>query len=355
MNNYVVQEDPAIASKYNKLEGPDRYQTAIEISKKAFKNGEAKAVVVVGGNALLDGLSASPLASAKDATVVLASGKNGLSAGTMGEISRATENIKGKTVYIIGGTDSVPSKVDKVLESKGAVVVRIAGADRYETSRKISEVLSKDGNIAKDANLFVVSGNGAADAMSVAPVASTEKENNKVSPILVVKKSGIDAQTQALLEGGLKASSLSNVYLVGGEDSLTNKVADSLSKISKKDKIDRLAGADRYSTNAQILDKFYSSTSGEKIKTSGVIVASGANKSIVDAQTAGSFAGKMPTPIVLAGAKLSDSQVAVLTKKGGAFLDSQSKADKGLIDNIYKVGGAVSSAVMATLLGAVYK
>lgn len=360
LKNDLFGTKKIVVGKFNRLVGADRYQTAIEVSKKAFDDKAADSVVIVGGNALLDGLSAAPLASAKNATVLLASPRTGLSQSTLDEISRATgKKLVRKTVYVVGGYNSVPASVDKVLAEKfGAVVVRIAGADRYQTSKKIAErlVYDKDVKLNGEANarVFYVGGNGAADAMSVAPVAAT-KVDGKVAPILVVNNKGIDQQTRVFLTGKLQAGAADN-YVIGGENSVSTQVYRDVYAVANRDanRISRIAGADRYATNLKILNKFYKNSG--TINTKGVVVASGANNALVDAQTAGAFAAANNTPILLAGSKLTDDQVKLIAKPSKEMADATVFYTRGkeLPDNfqknVYQVGGAVSSDAMKVVV-----
>lgn len=367
VKNDLQKPDEVVAGRFKRLVGEDRYKTAIEVSKKQFEDKDAQSVVVVGGNALLDGLSAAPLASAKKAPVLLASPKTGLSSDTLAEIKRATDKdgLKDKTVYIVGGENSVPKSVDKDLESLGAVVVRIAGADRYATSKAVAERLYYDGQVSP--LLFVVGGNGAADAMSVSPVASRIRRvdgKDTVSPILVVKKDGISQETRNFLVDKLQPK---RAYVVGGQNSVsTNAVSTLNNALPNNVKATRVSGADRYDTNLKVLKKFYNIPSGEmkyyyenNTGVTGLYVASGSDKYLVDSQVVGSYARstyvsphqkvalKKSTPILLVGNKLTDDQLDLFKKKGLFYDNKEVIKNK---DKVTQVGGAVSSEAMKVIV-----
>ena len=334
--NDLKGKNEVVVGKFVKLAGSDRAATAVEVSKERFGYKEADSVVVVGANALIDGLSAAPLAAAKNAPVLIA-GKNGLDNGSLAEIERACKDLSNKTVYIVGGENSVPYAAKKQLEEKfGAVVVRLAGDDRYDTSLEVDHRLVKDGQAST--TRFVVGGNGAADAMSASAVAA-KKTAGKVSPILVVKKDGIKATTRTYLAG-----KVAQAYVVGGTSTASTQVFKDIEKVINQtpdannaavNKVKRLSGDDRYATNLAVINEFYANP-----KANGLAVVSGKTQYLVDAQTAGAFAADRGLAVLLTADKLNKAQEDTLAN--GVL--------KGLKTNIYQVGGVVSNDVMKSVV-----
>lgn len=334
--NDLKGKNEVVVGKFVKLAGSDRAATAVEVSKERFGYKEADSVVVVGANALIDGLSAAPLAAAKNAPVLIA-GKNGLDNGSLAEIERACKDLSNKTVYIVGGENSVPYAAKKQLEEKfGAVVVRLAGDDRYDTSLEVDHRLVKDGQAST--TRFVVGGNGAADAMSASAVAA-KKTAGKVSPILVVKKDGIKATTRTYLAG-----KVTQAYVVGGTSTASTQVFKDIEKVINQtpandnatvNEVKRLSGEDRYATNLAVINEFYKAP-----KANGLAVVSGKTQYLVDAQTAGAFAADRGLAVLLTADKLNKAQEDTLAN--GVL--------KGLKTNIYQVGGVVSNDVMKSVV-----
>lgn len=345
-----------VVGKFSKLAGANRFETAIEVSKERFGYEEANTVVIVGANALMDGLSAAPLAAAKKAPVLLADAKTGLGRSTMDEIGRACKNLNRKTVYVVGGVNSVPQSVVKQLEDKfGAVVVRLAGDTRYDTSLEVASRLLTDKQV--NGELFVVGGEGAADAMSVSAVAAKAEENKatkllEVSPILVVEKSGIKRTHREFIKKNklntLKNANqnIKNTYLIGGETTASSQVFRDLQETLKKnpvadnastDVVKRLAGENRYETNVKVINEFYGTVKKDADKRinmiEGLDITSGDNKYLVDAQTAGAFAAENNAAILLTGSSLTKDQKDLLK-------------DMKLKTGVYQVGGVVSANVM---------
>lgn len=338
-------KNEVVVGKFVKLAGSDRAATAVEVSKERFGYKEADSVVVVGANALIDGLSAAPLAAAKKAPVLIA-GKNGLDNGSLAEIERACKDLSNKTVYIVGGENSVPYAAKKQLEDKfGAVVVRLAGDDRYDTSLEVDHRLDKDDQAST--TRFIVGGNGAADAMSASAVAAKKDVNNKVSPILVVRKDGIKATTRTYLGG----RGLTQAYVVGGTSTASTQVFKDIEKVVNqtpvssnvnRNVVKRLAGDDRYATNLAVINEFYANKNTNPLdaKANGIAVVSGKTQYLVDAQTAGAFAADRGLAVLLTADKLNKAQEDTLAN--GVL--------KGLKTNIYQVGGVVSNDVMKSVV-----
>lgn len=336
--NDLKGKNEVVVGKFVKLAGSDRAATAVEVSKERFGYKEADSVVVVGANALIDGLSAAPLAAAKNAPVLIA-GKNGLDNGSLAEIERACKDLSNKTVYIVGGENSVSYAAKKQLEDKfGAVVVRLAGDDRYDTSLEVDHRLVKDGQAST--TRFVVGGNGAADAMSASAVAAKKTAGN-VSPILVVKKDGIKATTRTYLTG-----KVAQAYVVGGTSTASTQVFKDIERVisntltpannnAADNKVKRLSGDDRYATNLAVINEFYANP-----KANGLAVVSGKTQYLVDAQTAGAFAADRGLAVLLTADKLNKAQEDTLAN--GVL--------KGLKTNIYQVGGVVSNDVMKSVV-----
>lgn len=329
VKNDLLTTVDVVVGKFTKLIGANRYETAIEVSKERFRDGEANSVVIVGGNSVIDGLSAAPLASSVDAPILLAD-KNGLSSNTLAEIERACDKLYNKTVYIVGGESSVPASVKKQLMEKypNVVVERLAGANRFDTSLSVAKKLKAEEHM--ESKVFAVGGDGAADAMSIAPVAAN-KPAGKVSPVLVVPKASVSKDVRDFLG----QAGVNEIVAVGGEASISTQALKDLKAVASAPTVDRISGSNRYDTNLAILKKYYPSN----IVIKGLIVASGANDKLVDAQTSSVLASKEGYPIVLADGKLNADQAKYLK-------DNKEALNK----NVNQVGGVVAADFMKAVV-----
>lgn len=296
------------------MEGKDRYETSTKISKTGWNSG-AKNVVIVNGNEknMVDGLSATPFATIKDAPVLLSNGKT-LPASTISELKRLNPT----NVYVIGGTASMPeSVVSSIKSNTKATVTRIGGSTRYETSLAIAKQIDKIADVSK---VYISSGTGEVDALSIASVAGREK-----APILLTNVNSIDNKTYDFI----RSESIKDAYFIGGDKKISNSVINQVDKVVSADvSKNRVAGRNRKDTNAAIIKKFYTGS-----KLNGVVVSK--DDVIIDALTVGSFAAKNDMPVVIGKDSLSTAQKNVLSSKN--------------TDKVYQAGGGVKTSVINNL------
>lgn len=272
------------------IAGESRFETAIEVSKATFENtGDAKAVILVGQDAVVDGLAAAPLAAKAEAPILLAN-KDGVTEEVEAEMLRVLgNNLAGKTIYIVGGESQISEEAEAKLAKLGAEVKRLSGDSRYETSLAIAEELNTDAQ-----KRFVVGGNGEVDAMSIAAYAAQTK-----APIIVTNKDVVSEEAIKALEG-------KQIEIVGGTSSVSSEVEEQLSKIDKDNEIVRLAGNDRQETNAKVINRYYGNATEVFVAKDGYV---GGTSQLIDALTAAPLAGSKNAPIVLATNNVSTAQV----------------------------------------------
>ncbi|MCL6924217.1 S-layer protein SlpA [Clostridioides difficile] len=335
------------------IAGNDRIETAIELSKTYYNStdkdalykNEVNNVVLVGSQAIVDGLVASPLAAEKEGPLLLTS-KEKLDSSVKSEIKRvlglsSTSSINSKKkVYLVGGENSISKDVEKAISDMGVKVERLSGDDRYSTSLKIADEVGIDNDKA-----FVVGGTGLADAMSIAPVASQLDSSKDATPIVVVDGKADKLSTDAadFLDGASK------VDIIGGVNSVSDKVKDSI-----KDTIDkaptRVSGDDRQDTNAQVINEYFKKEN--KTVKNFFLAKDGSTKEdqLVDALASAAVAGNFgsvngnqdkvsPAPIVLATDNLSSKQHVEISK---VVNDDAS-------NKIVKVGGGIADSVVNKL------
>ena len=296
------------------MSGKDRYETSTKISKTGWTSG-AKNVVIVNGNEknMVDGLSATPFATIKDAPLLLSNGKT-LPASTISELKRLNPT----NVYVIGGTASMPeSVVSSIKSNTKTTVTRIGGSTRYETSLEIAKQIDKIADVSK---VYISSGTGEVDALSIASVAGREK-----APILLTNVNSIDNKTYDFI----RSESIKDAYFIGGDKKISNSVINQVDKVVSADvSKNRVAGRNRKDTNAAIIKKFYTES-----KLNGVVVSK--DDVIIDALTVGSFAAKNDMPVIIGRESLSTAQKNVLASKN--------------TDKVYQAGGGVKTSVINNL------
>ena len=301
--------------------GNDRHETAVKISKEGWKSAET--VILVNSSAIPDALTATPLAHAKKAPILL-TGKDGLNKATANEIKR----LGAKDVIMIGGDAVLSAKVEKDLKALNVKVDRIKGETREETALAIAKRL--DG-IKDVSEIAVVNGTtGLADAVSVAAAAA-----EKGMPILLANpKKGLSAAEKFIKDEAIKAS-----FVIGGKTALPEKLVSNLP--GKQ----RIEGLDRKDTNAKVIEKFYT---GKELNN--VYLAKdgmGDSEQLIDALAVGALAAKNGAPVLIASKKLSEKQIDVInTKKIDTITQVGGKGNEGAFNqlkdieeiDVYEVG-----------------
>ena len=309
------------ATTEDKIVGSNRTDTAVRISKEGWKSAET--VILVNDSAIPGALTATPLAHAKNAPILL-TGKDGLNKATADEIKR----LGAKDVIMIGGDAVLPAKVEKDLKALNVKVDRIKGETREETALAIAKRL--DG--IKDVSaIAVVNGTtGLADAVSVAAAAA-----EKGMPILLANpKKGLSAAEKFIKDEAIKAS-----FIIGGTTALPEKLVSSLP--GKQ----RIEGLNRNDTNAKVIEKFY----GDKELDNLYLAKDGrdGDTQLIDALAVGALAAKNGAPVLIASKKLSSAQVDVInTKKIDTITQVGGKGNEGAFnqlkdiekEDVYEVG-----------------
>lgn len=270
--------------------GADRYDTAVKTSQKGWSSADT--AVIANGSAIVDALTATPLAESENAPILLTD-KTSLKDVTKKELQR----LGVKKVYLIGGSSVLSSSVESQIKSMGITTERVYGNNRYETAAAIASEMIESGNEIKEA--AVVNGmTGLADAISFGAVAA-----EKGMPILLADKNGNLTGSEKILS----ENNIEKTYIIGGTAAVPTSVE------SKVKNPERISGKNRSETNAKIIQKFYTSSSLDY----AYVVKDGmqASDQLIDGLSVGVLAAKNHSPIVLAGKSLSDEQRSVLSSK----------------------------------------
>ncbi|MDS6256983.1 cell wall-binding protein Cwp26 [Clostridioides difficile] len=209
--------------KIESIKGADKYETAGII---ADKQNYTTAILINADSTMSDGLSASGLAGAINAPILLTK-KNNIPNATLKRLEKA------KKVYIIGGENSIDKYTETVLKGKGIEIKRLQGSDRIKTSYNVAKEINSINKVNKVilTNAF----KGEPDVMSAAPVAVRDK-----AAIVLTDGKSVPFNTTGV-----------ESYVIGGTSSMNDKIV-------KDTNSTRLGGTDRYDTNKKIINKFYS-------------------------------------------------------------------------------------------------
>ena len=335
--NWLLTQNP----KVDILAGENRYETAVKVAEKyanennPFADGKGD-VVMVNGNSLVDGLSASPLAASLNAPMLLTE-SNRIPKATMDYLVKLSGNatvgnLKGIKIHLVGGTAVISKELERELKSYGFTVDRFNGKNREDTSMKVAKkVIEEKGNTT---SAFVVGAEGEADAMSIASVASSSKisaSGNKITPIIVSNKNGLS-------DDALNSFNNKAITIVGGEAVVSKSEYNNIKEaVGTNGSVSRVAGENRQETNAKVINIYYKGAFG---KDTDVLVAKDGQRNkmeLVDALTVSNLAALNNSPIVLATNKLAKSQINALELNA-----KQANA-------LYQVGHGVSLNVVKTI------
>jgi subtilisin family serine protease/putative cell wall-binding protein len=220
-----------------RVAGDNRYSTSVSISQAAFPTANIGSGVpvlfVASGENFPDALSAGPVVSQLGGPVLLTHAAT-LPASVLAEIRR----LRPATIAVIGGPGAVSATVFSQLRSLAPRAVRLGGANRYETSRLVTEYgfLRSGASVA-----YIAAGEGFADALAAGAAAGS-----KNAPIILVpgQAGSVDAATLTLLRN----LRVTQIFVVGGEGAVSAGVANSLRGVAPGVSVVRLSGGDRLET-----------------------------------------------------------------------------------------------------------
>lgn len=248
-----------------RISGADRYETAVNVSIEGWEQSDV-AVIATGKN-FPDALSATPLAYKNDAPLLLTD-TNTLPQSVKDELKR----LNVKSVILIGGTSVITSDVEKEINSLGiSDITRISGTDRYDTSVKIAK------EIGNSVSVVVATGEGFADALSIAPIAAQLE-----MPILLTKKDSVPVSVSQFVESEMPVES----FVIGGSGVINDNVAKAFPAP------ERISGINRYETNSSIIEYFE-----DVLDMDYPVIATGEN--YPDALAGSAFAAALLNPVIL--------------------------------------------------------
>ena len=268
-NTVLADTANSADSKVERISGTDRYETCVNISKKAYKSSEV--AILASGQKIQDALASGGVAAKLKAPLLLTQ-KDRLPSVVLDELKR----LNVKKIILVGGQESISSSLENQLDNIYKVE-RVSGRDRYETSIKLAEVINKD---TKQENI-IVNGN-TVDALTAGAVAAKLNKS-------IILTNGVN-----LPEGAnrvVNPASPNNI-IIGGISSINIEGL----------KGERIAGSDRYETSKKIAEKYYAG------KTNKALLANGVNS--IDALSAINLVVSENAPVLLTAYDSLDNDVS---------------------------------------------
>jgi putative cell wall-binding protein len=213
----------------HRLAGADRYATAVQVSSR-YSPGVSKVYIATGVN-YPDALSAAAVAGAEGVPLLLV-----LPTSIPPVVWDEVVRLQPAEIVIAGGPTTVSTAVATQLSSV-APVTRIAGADRFETSRMLAEQGELTGTTT-----YVATGLNFPDALSSAGAAGSLG-----SSVILVNGGAGSADSSTL--STLTTVGTTSIRIAGSSAAVSNGVANSLGATYP---VSRYAGADRFETGTMI-------------------------------------------------------------------------------------------------------
>ena len=264
-------------SGVQRLFGSNRVETAIAIAQANYP-GKVTNVVLATANNYPDALAGSVLAYKLNAPLLLVGSTAQDQESLLNYLKEHVETAG--TITILGGTGAVPAAVEETIQAHGySQVVRLGGANRYETALKIAEEL----DVEQGRPVILAYGGNYPDTLSVSSAAAAIQ-----SPILLVEKNGISEG----VKNKLAQIKPIKVYIIGLEGVISQQVEDEVAQLTslKQENIIRIGGPDRYQTSLAVAKYF--NLSGKNIG-----IATGNN--FPDALAGSVYAANHNAPILL--------------------------------------------------------
>jgi putative cell wall-binding protein len=245
-----------VVDSYSAIIGDNHYDTARRTYEYFESYGDGwdtneftgDGVIVVSGENFPDAIVASGLSGMLGYPVLITG-----SATLDGHTASTIKDINPSHIVIVGGLYAVSGGVEASLGAlmSSVDIVRIAGANRFETAQKAYEYGERIGDGWDKSRAYVMSGMDYPDALSVMPFCA-----GQTSPIFFTDKSGgLDAFSYDVL------GEYSEVFIIGGE-AVVSKLTETTLVHNGYPMVTRLGGANRYATNALVIQGLIGGSDG---------------------------------------------------------------------------------------------
>ena len=269
-----------------RIQGSDRYETS---AATAVKDCHSR-VVLASGTSFADALSANARAWHVYGTVVLVP-HDRLHPATARALDtcRSSEGSARAIAYIVGGPIAVSTGVEQEVAARGYEVVRVAGADRYDTAVQVTSYAADSGCECQPTEAIVASGEQWPDAASAGSILGFRY-------LLLTERDRLPEATRRRLE-----SSVYNVIIAGGTAAISSEVEEEIRTICSVPvysciEVQRVAGATRQETAANLADN---RQGGSEHPPTAVVLARG--DAFPDAIASGRFAASQNGVLLLTG------------------------------------------------------
>lgn len=258
-------EDLTTPQYVGRIEGANRYETAVNIAKELYKDGIVNDTVIIAtGENFADALSANSLTHVYEAPILLTR-QGSLPEVTYEYLKEQVDEGKVKNAIIVGLNAAVSIDVQHQLRELGIHnTPRLGGENRYETAIKIYNALKEPALLeditpfpadqpqqADMSKVFIANGRTFPDAL-IASLPAAQKGH----PILLTNDgSRMYEPTRKLLESerAVNGSGIKKVTIIGGTAVVPATQEADINYYNP----DRIYGNNRYSTSLNAIGEMY--------------------------------------------------------------------------------------------------
>ncbi|WP_053942910.1 cell wall-binding repeat-containing protein [Kallipyga gabonensis] len=323
-NYYEVKINEGRKALFPRIEGEDRYETAVKIAKEQYPNGlENKTVILATGQNFADALTANGLTNLYQAPILLTK-SNSIPESVMAYLKAQQAAGKLENVLIVGKSDAVSNSISEVLTKMRLSVASVGGANRFETAIEVAKLLKADPSEGKipfaenairvadrvnpntdgySETYFLANGFSFADAL----IASVPSSRYGYPILLTDGSNHLRPETKSFLDDAFKAGKLNKILVMGG----TAVVSEGAKSDVPGSKVDRLYGQNRYQTNMAVNEYFKNATK--------VYVVTG--EKYADALVAGHLAAENNAAILMVNPKGLTKEQSDWIKKNDKITD----------------------------------
>ncbi|BFL77133.1 leucine-rich repeat protein [Finegoldia magna] len=202
ISDNVEKQLQQLGIKQQRIEGADRFETAVKLGEEIRRNSSNKTdVILVNGYNSIDALTAGSLAAKLNIPILL-TGSDQLNKTT----EKALKNWNIQNVIIVGGKTQVSETIASKLSKEGISTSRLAGRTRVETALEVAKAVNSN----PDAIIFA-NKDTFADAL-LAPYLS----NAEQAPIVLIDKD----EASVSVKQYLRDNEIKNGIIIGGEKSV---------------------------------------------------------------------------------------------------------------------------------------
>ena len=222
----------------NRVSGSNRYATSVAASRAAFPTGTRPAVVyLVSGTSPWESISATP-AAVRQRGGVLLTPAGGIPSGVVAELKRLAP----AAIVVVGSRATLSDTVLVQARALAPDVRRVAGSDRYDTSRELVRHAFPAGSATR---AWVTTGRQWADGLVAGAAAGAHR-----APLLTVDgtASSLPGSTVALV----RDLGITSVTIAGGPTAVSQGIRTQLATLLGAANVSRAYGPDRYATAARL-------------------------------------------------------------------------------------------------------